>query len=196
MELWYILKITDSHTLACSAVEYKWLNVFVEWHVAGKQTGSPGADNQRTVIVPEASPARSHGRCWRWQSGPRAQWQTSAHVKTQLQHTALDVVSASCAAQHHGSTNLYWSPQQQSPLRKLTVLSDLLQNILIHLLSLFGQKKLYLKSTQLLLPHWKNPESMNMHMFYIWEVPYFHLTFVQLCVKSQLASDVHELNSK
>lgn len=75
-----------------------------------KQTGTPGADNQRTVIVPEASPARSHSRCWRWQSGLGAQWQTSAHVKTQLQHTAPDVVSASCAVQRHASANLPWPP--------------------------------------------------------------------------------------
>lgn len=85
------------------ALDSKRLNVCVdacagegEWRVVGKQTGTPGADNQTTVIAPEASPTRSHSRCWRWRSGLRAQWQTSAHVKTQLQHTAPDVVSASC----------------------------------------------------------------------------------------------------
>lgn len=131
MVLWYILKMTDSLMLACLAVEYKWLNACVEGHVAGKQTGTPGADNQRTVIVPKASPARSHGRCWRWQSGPGAQWQTSAHVKTQLQHTASDVVSACCAVQHHRSTNLYWSPQQQNAQRELKVLSECFRTFVI-----------------------------------------------------------------
>ncbi|KAG7527104.1 hypothetical protein JOB18_049138 [Solea senegalensis] len=39
----------------------------------------------------------------------------SAHVTTQLQNTAPDVLSASCAAQHHGTTNLHRSAQQPSP---------------------------------------------------------------------------------
>lgn len=74
------------------------------------QAGTPGADNPRTVTVPETSPTRSHSRCWGWRSGLGVQWQTSAHIKTQLQQTAPDVVSASCAVQHHASTNLCWPP--------------------------------------------------------------------------------------
>lgn len=71
-----------------------------ERRVTSKQTGPPGADSLRAVIVSEAPPARSHSRCRRWQSGVGAHWQASAQ----------STVSASCAAQHHAGTNQHWLP--------------------------------------------------------------------------------------
>lgn len=63
----------------------------------GRQTGTPGADNQRTVIVPEASPTRSHGRCRRWQSGLGAQWQDfSARQDPAAAHWARRRACRSC----------------------------------------------------------------------------------------------------
>lgn len=180
MELSYMLEMTDKNMLTCLVLGSKWLNVCVgmyvwEWHVAGKQTGTPGADNQRTVIVPEASPTRSHSRCWRWQSGLGAQWQDfSARQDPAAAHcTRCRVCKLSCSApQEHKSVLI----APAAVLReKLLYLKIPFRNVLRHENSLlwrivcaclvFCNK--FFKWHPLSLPYWQKIHNLSIYKYFL-----------------------------